>query len=506
MKLLLLLILLPWLFAACGREPDITNIDTEASGAVISDAVISDAAASDASTAMDAPVSEGHPEPEDTPSTNVATDTAASPWQFPSLHLGNVLGHTIQRREWLRDITISMESNVPAYNFQDARGRIRGRGNSTWGLDKRPYRIRFNSSHARAMLDAGHVARDWTLIANHSDPSFMRHYSAYYFSGLLGTMDFSPFARFVHLYFDGRYRGVYMLSDQVEAGPGRAELTFDQDPALSEYLIHFNMRAHYNNAVEGLDFVRVNNLLYEFRFPTGDQMPRRHAEYARQFINIVDRHIMNRSDEVFNYIDLASFVDYYILMELYKDQDAGRFSQFMQIRGQGDQRRLEMGPVWDFDIAVGNAYYQGQPDHSLDGIAIESGYRPDGVWMALENRWFRMLMLNPTFFAAVVDRWQEVREDQFPALIDHINFMAHTYQADFERNFDVWPILGRSVWPNPRRVARIDTFLGHVEYVTDFLETRAAWLDTNLWTHDQWGWWEQYAEEVIAHIASRNRR
>jgi len=32
-----------------------------------------------------------------------------------------------------------------------------------------------------------------------------------------------------------------------------------------------------------------------------------------------------------------------------KNQDIGRFSVFMQIRGQGANRALEMGPLWDFN-------------------------------------------------------------------------------------------------------------------------------------------------------------
>jgi hypothetical protein len=398
---------------------------------------------------------------------------------FPSIHINGVNRQRIDRHIWMRGITISVESEVDEFNFSDAPAAIRGRGNSTWGMEKQPFRIRFGTP--RPMLDAAHYATDWTLIANHSDKSFMRHYSAYYFSALLDTMDFSPYARFVHLYIDGAYRGVYQLSDQVEAGQGRAELTFHQDPRESEFLIELNMRAAYNNAVEGIDFIRVNGLLYEFRFPRGNQLTAAHIEYAREFLSRIDTMIMETDYSIFNYIHLPSFVDYYIIRELYKCQDVGRFSVFMQIRGQGSERRLEMGPVWDFDISAGNTYYQGQRYHSLDGIAHLHGYGPRGVWAAIENRWFRMLMRNQQFFDAVVTRWEEVRENQFPALINHINFMAERYQLEFERNFERWPILGRFVWPNPRTVVEIDTFIGQVEYLTNFLETRAKWLEENFW-------------------------
>lgn len=429
---------------------------------------------------------------------------AEMPWDFPSLHIDGIDNQEIHRREWLRDVSISISSTRrPQYNFEDATGRIRGRGNSSWGMEKRPYRIRFDHSYTRPMLNSGYAARDWTLIASHQDMSLMRHYSAYHFSELLGSMDFSPFARFVHLYFDGEYQGVYMLSDQIGAGEGRADLTYNTNPVQSEFLIQLNMRAHYNDAVDGVDFITVNGSQYDFRFPSNDDLTPEHKQYVIDHLTHIDNMIHSHDPQLFDYIDLPSFVDFYIINELYKDQDAGRFSVFLQLRGTGNNRRLEMGPVWDFDIAAGNAYYQGQPYHSVDGLTNESGYRPDGFWMSLENRWYRSLMLNPVFFEAVVDRWNEVREDQFPALIDHINFMATRYQRDFERNFQRWPILGVYHWPNPEAMVRITTFLGHVDYVTHFLTERAAWLEENLWTHDAWSAWEAYGNSVVSYFADR---
>ena len=430
-------------------------------------------------------------------------ETTIENWGFPSMYIDGINNQEIKRREWLRDINISIRNAGETYDFENAAGRIRGRGNSSWGMEKRPFRIRFDRDYERPMLDSGYAARDWTLIASHSDKSLMRHYSAYHFSALLGSMEFFPFARFVHLYMDGEYQGVYMLSDQIGAGPGRADLTHSADPSESEFLIHLNMRAHYDYAVDGVDFITVNGLQYDFRFPTGDDLTPEHKQYVIEHLTHIDNMIHSHDPQLFDYIDMPSFVDFYILNELYKDQDAGRFSVFMQIRGRGDNRRLEMGPVWDFDISLGNTYYQGEAYHSVDGLFNASGYRHHGIWMALENRWYRSLMLNPVFFDAVIERWETVREDQFLALIDHINFMATNYQKDFERNFERWPILGTRLWPNPPSVYLLNSFSGHVNHITNFLTFRAAWLEENLWTRDAWNSWEAYGSDVVRRLANR---
>ncbi|MCL2015644.1 MAG: CotH kinase family protein [Defluviitaleaceae bacterium] len=416
-----------------------------------------------------------------TPAPPVEVDVFEHSFPVVRIETGG-LGGQIERNTWT-DAEITVTSDVAGYNFEDAAGRIRGRGNSTWWLfldSKLPYRIRFDV--AQPMLGSEHAARDWNFIASQSDKSLMRHYSAYHFSRLMGTMYYSPFARFVHLYLDDNYMGVYMLTDQIEQGPGRVELDHSENPAETGFLIELNMRvAEDEDAVENEDFIEVNGLLHEFRFPSGNLMTPAHIDYITDFLTHIDTMIMTEDENIFNYIDLASFVDFYIIRELYKCQDVGRFSVFMQLRGVGDDRRLEMGPVWDFDLSAGNAYYQGQPGHSLDGITHPYGYRPEGVWTAEENRWYRYLMRQPIFFDAVLERWAEVRENQFPALIDHINHTAQTYQQDFERNFMVWPILGQYVWPNPPEVVQIATFMGQVDYLTNFLTTRATWLEENFW-------------------------
>jgi hypothetical protein len=143
----------------------------------------------------------------------------------------------------------------------------------------------------------------------------------------------------------------------------------------------------------------------------------------------------------------------------------------MQSRGQENERRLEKGPVWDFDIAAGNCYYQDRGNH-------RGGYGPTGIWAGYMNRWFRYLIQMPEFRGLVTRRMEYVNENVLPQTIALINYMANTYQDSFQRNFARWPIMGVYIWPNPREVVAIDSFMGQVEYLTDFLQTRAAWLTT----------------------------
>jgi hypothetical protein len=404
------------------------------------------------------------------------TDVDFGETDFPVLHI-TAEHHRIYRPagEWVA-AAFTLE-NTEEVRFEGVTGRIRGRGNSSWGLDKKPFRIRFDQ--ARELLDAGHAARDWTFIANHSDKALMRNYSAYYLAGLLDGMSYAPYARFVDVYFNGEYQGVYQLCIQVsEVREGRVDLTYDEDPYTCEYLLELNRRIHHNDVdpgsegVEGVDYVTVDGRHYEIRFPDpgGERLTPAHVAYIRRYIAAADRLIQARDPEVFDLIDKASFIDYYLVQELYKTYDISSLSVFMQIRGQGEERRLEKGPVWDLDIAAGNCYYQ-------DRDGRHGGYGPTGLWAGTANSWFRRLLDMPEYFDAVSARWADIRDREIKQTIEHIETMAERHRLSFERNFIRWPVMGEYIWPNPQEVVAIDSFEGQVGYLTDFLRKRAAWMD-----------------------------
>ena len=86
-------------------------------------------------------------------------------------------------------------------------------------------------------------------------------------------------------------------------------------------------------------------------------------------------------------------------------------------------------------------------------------------------------MRMPEFHTPFVERWNEVAFNEIEQMMDFIRDTAHTYQRDFERNFERWPIMGVYVWPNPNNVWIIDTFMGQVAFLLDYLDTRREWLD-----------------------------
>ena len=382
---------------------------------------------------------------------------------FPSLHITTARDPFIQDRTFWHDGTAALSGAPEGFNFEPVAARFRGRGNSTWwrAPDKRPLRLRFITPQP---LLSEYDARDWVLLAEHFDRSLMRNYSALFLGNLLCGLYFTPRAHHIHLYVNGQYMGVYLLTDERNTGPGRLNLAWHEDPAVSCFFLEHDARA-YRTGIQDETFITIGGLHYDLRYP--NNLSPAHIEYVRAYIGAVDCAIRRQSfDEVRALIDLDSFVDFYIVQEFYKDIDARHLSIFMYITGTGHERRLFKGPIWDFDLAAGNAGHQ------------PMGYGPEGIYVAIMNAWYRYLFNMPEFFEAVLARWNEIRHREIAQTMEQIRVTAKRYQHEFERNFERHPdVMGREQMHTPREILEISTFMGHVEHLINWLETRAGWMD-----------------------------
>jgi len=389
--------------------------------------------------------------------------------RLPSLHITTYYNpFTVDRTFWHTG-TVAVSGAALGVNFDAVDASIRGRGNSTWwqGTEKRPLRIRFNE--AQPMLGSPYAATDWILLADLFDRSLMRNYSALYLGNLLEGLSFTPTPRHVQLYVNGEYMGVYLLTDERDVNPGRMQLQWNEDPAQSDFFLELDARAS-QGGVLGDTFVNVNGLLYDIRYPSARRRRTpEHVAYVYDYLSTVSYAIRRQSfDEIETLIDINSFVDFYLVNELFKEFDIfSQLSIFMYIRGQGEERRLFMGPIWDFDLAAGNAFNQ------------PLGYGPEDLYVALFNYWYRHLMQRPEFFQAVVDRWNEIVNVEIAQTLKHVQQVALMYQAEFERNFQRHPILGVPVGriQTSPEILAIDSFMGQVEHLIGWLEARIIWLD-----------------------------
>ena len=405
---------------------------------------------------------------------------------FPTMHIQTIGDDEpfYERTLWIES-EFTLEDFGSLVNSTPVMGRIRGRGTSTWNMmpDKRPLRLYFET--AQIFFGEESEAYNWILLADHGDKSLLRNYSALYLARQLNGLDWVPFARSIHLYVNDDYMGVYLLTEERALAHQHMGLVSHFDPTISEYFFEMEWRAD-RDGEEGVDFIRVNShpdgiigdssaeagfnrdYLYEIIYPDDDLLTEEHFDYLQTFLTEIGILMRERDFEAISQrVDLDSLIDFYLMQELYKNLDVGFSSVFLQIRGQGENRRLYHGPVWDFDLAAGNAYWMGVENQTPFG----------GLYVAQRHYWYWYLMHTPEFLERLADRWNNVVRDEALLMIEHIERLASIHQEEFERNFERHHILGVSRWPSPEHINEIQTFDGQVTYLIEFLTDRVYYLD-----------------------------
>lgn len=134
------------------------------------------------------------------------------------------------------------------------------------------------------------------------------------------------------------------------------------------------------------------------------------------------------------------------------------------------------GPLWDFNIALGNANYcYGQ---YTDGWASNfNEYCPGGLNVPF---WWNRLLEDSAYQQQVRCRWEYLRANAFSdeALMAKIDTLYNQLQVPAERHFVRWPILSTYVWPN---FFIGDTYLEEIDYLKTWLMDRVTWMDQNMW-------------------------
>jgi len=164
------------------------------------------------------------------------------------------------------------------------------------------------------------------------------------------------------------------------------------------------------------------------------------------------------------YLDVDSVIDWYLVNEITKNQDAGNFSSIYFHKGAGD--KLKMGPLWDFDLAAGNVNYS-------------DAQWPEGWWVRRGSPWLTRLFQDPAFTARVTERFDRLANlaaDEV-AVTKFIDQTATDLEAVQTANFEIWPILKKYVWPNS---VVTGSYAGEVAYLSAWLRTRYAWLRAEL--------------------------
>jgi CotH kinase protein len=334
---------------------------------------------------------------------------------------------------------------------------IEVRGFSSRVHAKKQYAIELDRDAALLGLPADD---DWVLAAPYSDKSLMRNVLAHHTARALGR--YAPHTRFVELVLNGNYRGVYVLTQRIELGKGRVEV--DEDGVSGGYILELTTREQARG--ERLFMSPITSRPFLFTDPNRDDLSAREAGWIRGYIGRFER-ALYRGGNWRRHLDVPAAVDFVLLQELFKNAD-GFFSSTYMHKGRG--AKLALGPVWDFDRAMGNSDYGASS--RLPGL------------MVANRTWVERLYLDRGFTRAMARRWRELRRAGLRRdVMRSIAAMSAQLAGPAARNFQRWPILGKYVTPNPRdpRTGGYrTTWHAEVRFLRGWLNRRIAWLDRGL--------------------------
>ena len=362
---------------------------------------------------------------------------------------------------------------------------IRGRGNSTWSLAKKPYKLKFKEK--TKLLGTGYAkAKKWTLLANHGDKTLLRNA----LTSLMGEqagLPFNPAVKFVDLTLNGNYVGTYQLSDQVEVRAHRVK-TNEQDYPLTEdsdisggYLLESDgfkdfHTAPYWDAEEQRNltpdgFYTTRDIPIRIHYPEAEELDPSQADYIHTFIQQFENILMG-SDFADpergyrQYVDSTTLANWYLCTEMTANID-GFFSTYFYKHRKDD--RLYWGPLWDYDIAYNNDNRtRGDTNDTSLQLMKDYGY-------GMLKEWIRRMWQDPWFAQLLYRRYTEMLDSGMEDYLNHkIDSLTQLIDASQQLNYQRWGISTRVL----RERVLFSTYDQYIADLRTFLRRHLPYLKT----------------------------
>ena len=392
-----------------------------------------------------------------------SSTTEYTQFEMPIISITTNAESEISSDEEYTDAQISIIDDEGSYEMTDMATSIRLRGNSSMYADKKSYKIKFEEKQNLLNIGDG-KGKPWLLVANYYDGSLLRNLTAYHLADLLTGISYSPNCRSVELYLNGEYKGVYLLCEDVNVNKDRVAITEEpEEVKRNGYFVEMSRYAQENK-------FDVDTATYEIKSDLSEteSIKEQQIEYISSYIEKSYNALKDgNKNSVEKYVDIDSLVDIYIGNEIVKNVDVGWDSFYMYKDVNG---KLSFGPMWDFDLAMGNA-------NCVKGFDLWAGINPYHILNvnANSNPWFCHAISCEWFRELVRERWNDL-QDEINDIPNSVISEAESNYQSYCKNFEKWDVLGRQVYIEPTVIAALPTFKDHYTYLGNWLNNRVKWL------------------------------
>lgn len=313
------------------------------------------------------------------------------------------------------------------FEFDDV--EVKGRGNSTWGQEKKPYQLSF--SRGVDLLGLG-KAKKWVLLANALDASYLRNDIALTLAEMVG-MPYNHRGDFVELYVNDDYRGLYYLVQKIAIAKGSVDLRNDGGLLFEIDTLHKNEENCYTTYLEECLVLKDER----FTNGEGDNLVKEFLEDLNEAERAAKK---GRYYNVAEISDIDSFVQYFLVNEFTVNPDAYTSSFYLY---RNDEGKIAAGPVWDFDLALANEQWIWWTDRNFfspyeDMVRRKNVFGEDGLEEDISTSKLMYYLLEmPEFRDRVNKMFQERmsgRKEEFMRMISsRVEKIYRAVKADGER-------------------------------------------------------------------------
>ena len=367
------------------------------------------------------------------------------------------------------------------------------RGSSSQMFDKKSYGFETwdeMGEDLNASLGGFPEEEDWILYGPYSDKSLVRNVLIYELSNNMGQ--YASKTKFYELEINGVFQGIYVLMEKIKRDRNRVDISKNKvEDITGGYIIKIDkptgdgdwydeniaFASQYNTTGVLVDTGNIN-FLYEY--PKADDVSDEQKKYIQDYIHLFETALISEDFESIEngyrqFIDLDSFIDFFILNEFSKNPDGFRLSTYLHKEKGG---KLKMGPIWDFNLAFGNVNYcDGDSPygwaHRFNDICSGDNWQVPFWW----NRFLD----DPEYVSLLKERWAILRSEILSS--DTVSGRLRELQENLkgssaiDKNFGKWLILGKYIWPN-KFIG--DSYDSEINYLEEWINERFDWLDQNI--------------------------
>lgn len=260
------------------------------------------------------------------------------------------------------------------FNNYNGKIGIEIRGSSSQMFPKKQYGIEtrdISGNDLDVSLLGFPAESDWILYAPYNDKSLIRDVLVYKLVNDMGR--YASRSKFCEVVLNNEYVGIYVLLEKVKRDANRVNIKkldpedISGDALTGGYIIKIDKTDGENNAgwfSTYLPFPQTQfKILYQYHVPKPDEIVQQQMTYIQNLIfnfETVMKYSSNIADSATGYpkfIDTDSFIDFVLINEFVKNVDAYRLSTYLYKDRDSRNAKLFAGPVWDFNLAFGNADY-----------------------------------------------------------------------------------------------------------------------------------------------------